>query len=185
MFETYRRLAREAEISAPVPTRAVVVACDDLFPLYLPVIRAFEQGRTPEEARPIVREGRFPPGPDRLGVRGTTVLSMAAVAHRLRRTAPDELVLSTPEGTLLDGAWVQTLRSPTRPLPRGSVIRSKEMTATVLADRGGRPTEVAFRFDRPLDDPSFLFLTLAEGRLRPLALPAVGQELTMPPARPF
>jgi hypothetical protein len=186
MFDGYRRLAREAEIAAPVPARAVVVALDDLFPLQLLAVRAFEQGRTPAELRPIARgEGATLGGPDSLGELGSGVLSMAAAAHRLRRTAADTLELSTPEGTLLDGAWPSVFRTRSLPLPRGAVVRTSYMTATVLDDRAGRPTRVSFQFTRLLDDPSLIFLTFRDGGLRRLAMPPVGGEIVLPRLKPF
>ncbi len=174
-FEGYRRLAREAEVGASPPARVVVVAFDDLFPLYLLAIRAFEENRTPAELRRLLRDWRTP----------GTVLSMAATGHRLRRTAVDELVLSTPDGTLLDGTWAELFRAPSRPLPQGAVIRTAGMTATVLDDRDGRPTRVAFRFDRPLDDTSLVFLIPTPGRMRRLAMPPIGQEIAIPRQHPF
>lgn len=186
MFDGYRRLAREAEIAAPVPARAVVVALDDLFPLQLLAVRALEQGRTPEELRPIARgEGATLGGPDRLGELGSGILSMASAAHRLRRTAADTLELSTPEGTMLDGAWPSVFRARSLPLPRGAVVRTSYMTATVLDDRAGRPTRVSFQFTRPLDDPSLIFLAFRDGGLRRLAMPSVGGEIAFPRLKPF
>lgn len=186
MFEGYRRLAREADIAAPVPARVVVVALDDLFALHLLPVRAFEQGRTPAELAPIARgEGGALGGSDDLGKLGGGILSMASASHRLRRTAADTLELSTPDGTLFDGAWPSVFRARSLPLPRGSVIRTSYMTATVLDDRGGRPTRVSFQFRRPLDDPSLIFLVFRDHALRRLALPPVGGELTLPRLKPF
>ncbi len=180
-FAGYRRLARDAQIDAPVPARVVVVALDDLLPLQIFALRAFEQGRPPEALRPLVQGDTAALGlPDRLGERGTAVLSMAAAAHRLRRTAADTLELSTPEGTFLDGAWPAAFRSPALPLPRGSIVRTSYMTATVLDDRAGRPTRVSFQFTAPLDDPSLVFLALADGELRRLALPKLGEAIDLP-----
>ncbi|HVV53515.1 MAG TPA: hypothetical protein VHO06_27915, partial [Polyangia bacterium] len=54
------------------------------------------------------------------------------------------------------------------------------MTATVLDDRGGRPTRVSFQFTAPLDHPSLVFLALAGGELRRLALPKLGEAIDLP-----
>jgi hypothetical protein len=185
-FEGYRRVAREAEIASPVPARVVVVALDDLFALQLLAARAFDQGRTPEELRPIARgEGGMLGGPDRLGELGGGILSMAAASHRLRRTAPDTLELSTPDGTLLDGPWPSVFRSRSLPLPRGAVVRTSYMTVTVLDDRAGLPTRASFKFTRPLEDPSLVFLVFRDGGLRRLTVPAVGAVLELPRLKPF
>ena len=175
IFATYRRLAREADIGASPPARIVVVAIDDLFPLYLFPMRAFEEDRPAEELRELARTGRSP----------GTVLSMAATGHRLRRTSVDELELWTPDGTMLDGAWAQLMRAPSRPLPRGTVVRTATMTATVIDDRNGRPTRVSFRFDWPLDDPSLVFLIPAPGEMSRLVMPPIGGEIALAHQRPL
>jgi hypothetical protein len=186
MFEGYRRTARDAEIAASVPARVVLVALDDLFAFELLPERAFAQGRTPDELRPIFRgEGGALAGPDRFGELGGAILSMAATSHRLRRTAPDTLELSTPEGTLLDGVWPSVWRSRSLPFARGSVVRTSYMTVTILDDRDGRPTRASFQFTKPLDDPSLVFLAYRDGGLRRLALPPVGTELDLPRLKPF
>jgi len=186
MFDGYRRLAREAEIAAPVPARVVVVALDDLFPLVLLDVRAFEQGRTPEELRPIARgEGGTLAGPDTLGKLGGGVLSMSAAAHHLRRTGADTLELSTPDGTMLDGAWPALFRARSLPLGRGAVVHTSYMIATVLDDRAGRPTRVAFQFTKPVDDPSLIFLVFRDGGLRRLTMPPIGTDLALPQLKPL
>jgi hypothetical protein len=185
--ESSRKLAREAEISAPVPARAVVIALEDLSAIHLPAVRAFEQGLEPERLRRFWRdrERGVLPLPDRMGYQGSTVLSLATTGHNLRRTAGDAFQLSTPGGTLLDGPWASCLRHPSLALPRGTVISLRYMTATVLDDRGGVPTRVELRFDRPLEDPSLIFLVFSEGRLRRFTFPPMGQEITLPRAQPL
>jgi hypothetical protein len=76
-------------------------------------------------------------------------------------------------------------RARSLPLPRGAVIHTSYMAATVLDDRAGRPTRISFRFTRPLDDPSLIFLTFQGGHLRRLALPPPGAELALPRLKPF
>jgi hypothetical protein len=187
MSQNARRLAREAEISAPVPARVVVLALEDLLALHLPVIRVFEQNVPAERLRGFRadRARGALPLPDWIGYQGTTVLSLAATEHRLRRTAADTFELSTPNATMLDGAWAQSVRAPSIPLARGSVIALPFMTATVLEDRGGRPTRVSFRFLQPLDDPSLVFLVLSGDRLRKFAMPGIGAEVDVPRGRPL
>lgn len=182
LFADSRRIAREAEIDAAVPARVVVVAMDDLLAIDLPAVRAIEQGHHPAELASLILDGKGTGAalPDRIGYLGTTTLSLAATRHQLRRSAADELELATPEGTFLDGVWATTLRSPSLPLPRGSVVATPFMKATVLDDRDGKPTRVAFRFDRPLDDPSLVFLVARPEGLRRLTWPPVGETLDLP-----
>jgi hypothetical protein len=164
----------------------VVVALEDLLALYLPLLRVFAQDRTAGEMARLAQQraaGQLPL-PDRLGYTGSTVLSLAATPHVLRRTAPDAFELLTPQGTLFDGAWAQCLRAPELPLGRGSVLHTEFMTATVRDDRAGRPTRVEFHFDRPLEDPSLVFLVLRAGRMQRLQMPAIGSEIDLPRAQP-
>jgi hypothetical protein len=182
----YRRLAREAEISAPVPARVVVLAMEDLLAIHLPLIRALELGLDAarmQQLRAVVEQGPpatdVLPRPDRLGYRRTTVLSLATTTHRVKQTAPDTLELWTPAGTLFDGPWVQSIRTPSQRLARGSVIQLRDFSVTVLEDHQGRPTRAAFRFDRPLEDPSLVLLAVVDGRLQRFTLPAVGQEVAL------
>ncbi len=186
--DNYRRLAREAEIAAPVPARVVILAMEDLLAIHLPLIRAMELGLGAEDLqrlRGVLEQGSLEalPLPDRFGYRRTTVLSLATTEHRLKQTAADTLELSTPAGTLFDGPWVQSIRRPDRGLARGSVIHLRDFSATVLDDDQGRPTRVAFRFDRPLEDPSLVLLAVVDGKLQRYALPAVGQEVVLPRGR--
>ena len=187
MSTDYRRLAVEAEIEAPVPAQVLLVAMPDVYAMQVAAVRVFDQGVPPETLRRRVHERRYQdlPLPDRIGYRNLTVLSLSQARHRLRRTAADTLELFTPEGTLLDGAWSQTLRAPSLPLARGQVIPVSYMTATVLEDRAGRPTRVQLRFDRAVDDPSLVFLALSQGRLRRLALPPIGEEILVPQDPPL
>ena len=129
---------------------------EDLLAIHLPLIRAMELGL------------------------GAVDLQ---TEHRLKQTAADTLELSTPAGTLFDGPWVQSIRRPDRGLARGSVIHLRDFSATVLDDDQGRPTRVAFRFDRPLEDPSLVLLAVVDGKLKRYALPAMGQEVVLPRGR--
>lgn len=182
-FSRARQMARDAEIVAPVPARVVIVAFSDILSLSLQVSRALEQGLSPEELRAVVaafpRAGAGLPLPDRFGYRGATVLSLSPARHVLRRIAKDTLELSTPNGTLLDGLWTTLLRAPSLPLPRGTRIALDGFVATVMEDHDGKPTRVAFQFDRPLEDPSLVFLALVDGRLHRLSLPDIDEEIAV------
>ncbi len=189
LFAVSRRMSREAEIAAPVPARVVLLALNDLLPFNWQVSRAFDLGLAPDQLRAFVAArahgGAGLPLPDRFGYFGATVLSLSPAPHRLRRTARNTFELWTPSGTLLDGIWTATLRDPSLPLPRGTTIALDGYTATVREDRDGRPTRVAFRFDRPLDDPSLVFLAVVDGGLRHIAIPPLGTEVSISSERPL
>src|SRR5262249_40795162 len=97
------------------------------------------------------------------------VLSWAPCSHRFRRTAVDAM-----EMELLDGE----LNAPA--LGGGETINVEGMQARVNETRAHGPTRVTFRFARPLDDPSFVFLMWKNGRLQPVSLPPVGGLLDLP-----
>jgi hypothetical protein len=101
--------------------------------------------------------------------RSWRTLSWAPCAHLYRRTADDTLVLEL-------GA--DALDAPT--LATGDVVEMRGLRAEVV-DRGALgPTDVVFRFDRSLDDPSLWLLTWRDGRLRHVVPPPVGQEMSGP-----
>jgi hypothetical protein len=188
--DNYVQLARGAEIAAPVPARVVILAMEDLVAIHLPLLRVMELGLDVPELRRmagLLQQGSPAvdalPRPDRLGYRRTTVLSMATTGHHLKQTAPDTLELSTPGGTLFDGPWVSSIRQPDRGLARGSVVHLRDFSATVLDDHRGRPTRVAFRFDRPLEDPSLVLLAVVDRKLQRFRLPPIGQEVVLPRGR--
>jgi hypothetical protein len=98
------------------------------------------------------------------------VLSWAHCAHRFRRTAADAM-----EMELVDGE----MNAPH--LFKGEVIEVAGMQATVAELSRHGPTRVRFRFDRSLDDPQFVFLVWRDGRLQPIAPPAIGATLDVLP----
>ena len=54
------------------------------------------------------------------------------------------------------------------------------MTATVLSlTEDGRPANVAFRFETPLEDESLRWICWQGGEFVPWAPPAVGEEVTL------
>jgi hypothetical protein len=86
------------------------------------------------------------------------------------------------EGGFYAHATEELLRSPLRPLPEGSRVALAGMTAEILAtEPDGRPAEVAFQFDRPLDDPSFLWMRWEKTSYVPFAVPPVGERASLAP----
>jgi hypothetical protein len=95
-------------------------------------------------------------------------LSWARAVHRLIRTADDAIEIELVDGELEAPALVA-----------GQVIELDGLRARVVAIGKTGPTRMAFRFDRPLDDPRLVFLAWREGRLRRVVLPAVGQQMVL------
>jgi hypothetical protein len=97
-------------------------------------------------------------------------LSWAPCEHRFIRTAPDKIEMS------LAGCEMEAPH-----LMRNQVLALQDMGATVLEVGPRGPTRVDFRFDRSLDDPSFVFLGWRDGRLLRLRPPPIGQALVLLP----
>ena len=131
---------------------------------HLPILRAME-------GRPVPRH--------------TRVLGPSGAGVRLSRPDAHTLVMQ-PRGGYLSQIPDRIVRSRTRPMSLGQTIELTGLTirvARLTAD--GRPAEVAFRFDVPLEDPSLLWLHWVDGRFEPFTPPEVGQtaELAAPKFR--
>ncbi|WP_394831184.1 hypothetical protein LVJ94_32200 [Pendulispora rubella] len=116
--------------------------------------------------------------PERLP-RAVHLLSMSPHEHRLKRVDARTLEIALVRGTLLDNALEFVVRAPDHPLHAGDLVPLGPWSVRVLEATDGRPTRFAVTFDRPLDDPSLAFIVWREGALRALALPAVGQDITL------
>jgi len=126
---------------------------------------------------PILRamEGRSVP-------RHTRVLGPSGAAVRLNRPNAHTLVVR-PRGGYLSEIPDRIVRSRAHPMSLGQTIELTGLTIRVTRlTADGRPAEVAFRFDVPLEDPSLLWLHWADGRFEPFTPPEVGQtaELAAP-----
>lgn len=114
----------------------------------------------------------------------TTWHVLAMGDRRLVVRRPDErsLELSTLGRPLLDQPQETLFRPPTRPLALSEEIDVGLLTARVVhLHASGRPDAVRFTFDRPLDDPSLVFLAAGPDGLHPFALPVPGRAAALPP----
>jgi len=74
------------------------------------------------------------------------------------------------------------LRGLSRPFRSGDEVTLPDLHVVVTeVGAQGRAAEAVFRFDRPLDDPSLLWLTWEGGTLVPYSLPPVGGAHTLEP----
>jgi hypothetical protein len=75
------------------------------------------------------------------------------------------------------------LRSPERRFVRGARVQLEgvEVEVTDLTD-DGRPSEILARFDRPLEDPSWLWLQWGVIGYIPFVPPPIGEGVTLPAA---
>lgn len=107
--------------------------------------------------------------------RGWRVLSLAPHDHVLSRPSSRTLRLDVVEGAMMGSLFEVLYRDRAHPLVAGTVLERGLFRVEILADAGGKPTRVAFHFDRDLEDPSIAFVEWRDGALRRAALPAVGE----------
>jgi hypothetical protein len=104
-------------------------------------------------------------------------LSYSPYSHRLRRVAESTIELEIIGGRMLGTVFEQLFRSPRFPLDPGFTVTVATMRVTVLEAVDGQPTKLRAEFTRPLEE-----LTLVQwknGRLEPLVLPQVGDEVVL------
>ena len=132
----------------------------------------------------------LPAAPDILGIYGSLwrmsknrpaparwrALCMALYDVEIRVDDDHTLSLRPVGGALLATEAEQLLRSPTEMFQPGDQLPINGMTATVRrVESHGYPTEVAFRFDKPLADPDHVWLQWHDQQLMVLPLPPPGQ----------
>ncbi|WP_375769602.1 hypothetical protein NR798_01590 [Archangium gephyra] len=106
-------------------------------------------------------------------------MSLSPEPHVLTRTGPDSLELTLTRNQFLTSEFETVFRGPRHPLRKGAQVKLQGMTVTVLEDNGKGPTRLGFTFDRPLEDPSFVFLRWKDDALRPFTPPPVGERVAL------
>jgi hypothetical protein len=103
------------------------------------------------------------------------VLAPAIPAVTIRR--PDDRTLTIrPDGGYLRFALDRVFRSERREMALGERVTLTGMTAEVTElTPDGRPAEVAFHFDVPLEDESLIWLCDRGGTFEPFTPPEIGQ----------
>lgn len=106
-------------------------------------------------------------------------LSFLEKNNRYHRTAENKLELEIIEGSLLDLPYIYFVRNPKGPFKKGETLKFSGFQVTILELNKDGPTRMEFMFERSLDDESYCFYKLQEGRLQIVTPPAVGQSLTL------
>lgn len=88
------------------------------------------------------------------------------------RPADDTLELSAVQGAWMHTAGELFFRREDQPLRAGDVLEYPSLHVKILGDDDGHPTRIQFRFDRPLDDPSLVFVVATPQGLRRWKPPA-------------
>jgi hypothetical protein len=138
-------------------TLLIVNTPADLLGSTLPVMRA-------ANGEPVPKYGR-------LLCAGVRSLEIERLDERALRFRLDDLFLTRP--------WTQVFRNPaTHPMQAGQTVRLTGLEAQVVsATKEGRPKEVLFRFDVPLEDPSLRWVVFKDRTYAPFTPPPVGKTI--------
>ena len=125
--------------------------------------------------------------------RRSVVLSSMVHASAITRVDADTLEVTPEPGFMAVDLDRIHRRDPTS-LSVGDVVSLPDLDAEILSlTADGRPARVAFHFRVPLEDPSLRWLVVLpdgggfppKARTQPLALPAIGETITVPAVMPF
>jgi hypothetical protein len=111
-------------------------------------------------------------------------LSMGVRPHLVRTLDARTIELSSVGSAMHIELQEILFRAPSDALRTGERVDVGLFAATVLTERAGLgPVAVQFRFDRPLDDPSLVFLQVGPDGLVPFVLPPLGRTRVVQPPR--
>ncbi len=115
----------------------------------------------------------------RAPVIGTRLLTVGNARIRLRREDERTLLVEL-EGGWMNRPWARIFRDRTHPLEQGETVRVADMTAEVVETTpDGRPLQVRFRFDAPLESPRYRWLSWGARGFTPFTPPPVGEARTV------
>ncbi len=154
------RLAQTSELPSDKATAVVVLAAaDPLVGMFSSSVFQMQTGRE---------------------MRAWWTLSMAEREHEVSRLAADTLELQVRDGRMLESASERLCRRPTQRFQVGDRVTLLGAEVRILSEQAGRPTRIAVKFDRSLDDPTLWFVAWRDGALRRLTIPGPGAVLHLP-----
>jgi hypothetical protein len=112
--------------------------------------------------------------------RSWRVLNAAPRAQDIFRVAPNVLEISILGGPLLAGDLEVFYRAARFPYKPGDTVELRGLKAQIRYLREGKPHLVRFTFDKPLEDPSYLFLRFSQKGIERFTPPAVGKSMRVP-----
>ena len=101
-------------------------------------------------------------------------ITVSPNAHYVQRPRDNELVLRALGGAYLGSGQENMFRSPSHLFREGEVISLDGLRITTEQVVNGLPGSLRLTFERPLDDPSYVFLTAKPQGLVRFQLPPVG-----------
>lgn len=108
------------------------------------------------------------------------VLNASSWPYDIKRTAANELMLTTLGGTLISSEIETFYNNQKVPFEAGESVSLGNIRVNILRLYKGKPSVVRFIFDRPLEDPSLVFLHSTASGLRRFIPPKIGEVRTMP-----
>lgn len=124
---------------------------------------------------PFVRYFRGRPMP-----RSWRVLNAAPRAQDVYRIAPNAIEISALGGPLFAGDLEVFYRAARFPFKLGDTVSLRGLKAQIIRLRDGKPQRVRFTFDKPLEDPSYVFLRFSQNGLQRFTPPTVGKSARLP-----
>jgi hypothetical protein len=124
---------------------------------------------------PIIRSSLRQPVP-----LNTWALNVGPFMTECRRI--DEFTLEIrPEFGFVTYPWARMFRGWSYPFTLGETIKLHGLTITVKGlTADNRPSVAEFRFDKPLEDPSRIFVTYVDGGYVPWDIPKIGNNSNLP-----
>ena len=103
-------------------------------------------------------------------------------ANLVTRSGPNELVMRGMGAVYLASGAENMFQSPGRLWRDGETVSLEGMTVRAEAVVDGRPSRLRFTFDRPLEDPSYVFLTALPIGIVRWTPPLIGAQVLVPRA---
>jgi len=103
-------------------------------------------------------------------------------ANQVTRTAPNELLLRGMGSVYLASGEENMFQSPGRIWHEGETVLLEDMKVRAEEVVDGHPSQLRFTFDRPLEDPSYVFLTALPNGIVRWTPPSLGEQVLVPRA---
>ncbi|HTU63754.1 MAG TPA: hypothetical protein VMF89_35060, partial [Polyangiales bacterium] len=103
-------------------------------------------------------------------------------ANQVTRSAPNELVLRGMGSLYLASGDENMFQSPGRIWREGETVSLDEMVVRAEEVLDGHPSQLRFTFERPLEDPSYVFLTALPIGIVRWTPPTLGEQMLVPRA---
>jgi hypothetical protein len=103
-------------------------------------------------------------------------------ANQVTRSSPNELVLRGMGALYLASGEENMFQSPQRLWVEGETVPLEGMSVRAEQVMNGHPSRLRFTFDRPLEDPSYVFLTALPIGIVRWTPPVVGEQVLVPRA---